>query len=219
MRWPKGIRGFLTAAVCVGSAFTPRAQTPPVELQAGAEPRCAATLSHSDLTLCAETSGSGPSIAFIESKGMARFPITGTETIPATVERGGKSLSVQWIRKPELDRIANGRIEFVYESIQPHLRLNWIWEARSDSGAMEHRITVENLGKEELWLPMLDSLRLAISYDNRTALDQGYVEKGANTPSDQGTHVNAIEDGYHWTGKSSTYALPVGGQTREIIPA
>jgi len=44
-------------------------------------------------------------------------------------------------------------------------------------------------------------------------------EKGADTPSAQGTYIEAVSEGYHWTGKSSTYAFPIPGEAREIIPA
>jgi alpha-galactosidase len=44
------------------------------------------------------------------------------------------------------------------------------------------------------------------------------VEKGAESPSPQGTHLETVSDGFRWTGRSSTYAHPVEGEGREIIP-
>ena len=32
------------------------------------------------------------------------------------------------------------KVEFVYESAKPHLRLSWQWVARADAGPVEHRI-------------------------------------------------------------------------------
>ena len=87
------------------------------------------------------------------------------------------------------------------------------------SVAIEHRITIENLGDKEAWLPMVDSLNLDWAISASDELHNFYVEKGAGTPSAQGTHLETMVEGYHWTGTSSTYAHPAEGKPREIIPA
>jgi hypothetical protein len=97
--------------------------------------------------------------------------------------------------------------------------LRWQWEARAAFGPVEHRITIENLSGQEIWLPMVDSLRLDWRTPRGTALRHLYVEKGADTPSAQGTHDEPVVEGYRWIGKSSTYAFPAPGEQREIIPA
>jgi len=84
---------------------------------------------------------------------------------------------------------------------------------------LEHRIAIENLSGREVWLPMIDSLRLDWLTARGKALSHLYVEKGADTPSAQGTHREAVNEGYRWVGKSSTYAFPTPGEAREIIPA
>ncbi len=66
---------------------------------------------------------------------------------------------------------------------------------------------------------MIDSLQLAFPFTPEGKLRNFYVEKGADTPSGAGTHIEPINDGYRWTGESSTYAHPEKGQAREIIPA
>src|SRR5256886_7234238 len=43
-------------------------------------------------------------------------------------------------------------------------------------------------------------------------------EKGADSPSAQGTHLDALHDGDAWEGTSSTYARPIANQPREMIP-
>jgi alpha-galactosidase len=66
---------------------------------------------------------------------------------------------------------------------------------------------------------MVDSMRLNLRMRSTDALRNFYVEKGADTPSAEGTHLDTIGESYSWTGKSSTYAHPVPGEKREIIPA
>jgi hypothetical protein len=142
-----------------------------------------------------------------------------SEDLPAHAEAGGKSSALEWHRNLGLSRTTGQRVVFVYETKSPHLRLRWEWTARAAFGPIEHRIVVENLSGEEIWLPMIDSLRVAWSVPAATALRSFYVEKGGDTPSAQGTHLETVNEGYRWTGKSSTYAYPHAGAGREIIPA
>jgi hypothetical protein len=142
------------------------------------------------------------------------------EPLPASVEINGATTPLIWQHKPALDeRHYPDFAALVYETAQPHLRLRWEWRARADHGPIEHRITVENLSNQELWLPLIDSLRLDIRVQPGEDPRAFYVEKGADTPSPQGTHLDAVTDGYKWTGASSTYARPRPGEPREIIPA
>jgi hypothetical protein len=180
---------------------------------------CAAKLANSDMSLCFQTTGLEPRVTAISAG--KRFELNNDvgESLPATVEINEAKVSVQWKPRPQLDKADSAHVVFVYESAEPHLRLRWVWQSRANSGAMEHCIEVQNLSGKDLWLPMIDSLRLAIRYGADAQLEHVYVEKGADTPSNQGTHTETIADGYQWTGKSSTYALPTPGEPREIIPA
>ncbi len=141
------------------------------------------------------------------------------ESLPASIESGGKVVSVRWELRPELGSADSHRLKFVYESQKPHLKLSWIWECRAGFGAVEHFIRVENLSGEEVWLPLIDSVRLRFAYTTNKQIDHFYVEKGADTPSPQGTHLVPVTDGYRWAGRSSTYAVRFPGESREIIPA
>jgi hypothetical protein len=142
-----------------------------------------------------------------------------SEQLPASVEINGASVPLKWQHKADLDTADSHHVTFVYESTQPHLRLRWEWLARADFGPIEHRIVIENLGDKEAWLPMIDSLSLDWAISASDELRNFYVEKGAGTPSVQGTHLETMVEGYRWTGTSSTYAHPAEGQPREIIPA
>ena len=141
------------------------------------------------------------------------------EPLPATVEVNGVTIPLQWQLKPGLGHADLRKVVFVYECMEPHLRLRWEWEARADFGPVEHRITIENLSGQEVWLPMVDSLRLEWRTSAKQDLRNFYVEKGADSPSSEGTHLETIAEGYTLTGMSSTYAHPVKGEKREIIPA
>ncbi len=141
-----------------------------------------------------------------------------SEALPAFVELRGAETPVHWTLKKDLNRLDRSSADFVYESESPHLRLHWRWETRGESGPAEHTIRIENLGTEEIWLPLVESLHVEWRQPAAEPLRQLYVEKGADTPSAQGTHLETVNEGYRWMGRSSTYAHPVAGEAREIIP-
>jgi hypothetical protein len=179
-----------------------------------------ASVSNSSVKVTLRAGDHAPRIESIGGGQDNAWSNTEDETLPSSVEIDGAPVSVTWLLKPDLGRVDAGKrkVEFVYESAEPHLRLSWIWEARADFGPVEHRIDVENLGAREVWLPMVDSLRVELRTSAPRDLRNFYVEKGAGTPSAQGTHDDAVVEGYRWTGKSSTYAHPAEGEAREIIP-
>ena len=67
-------------------------------------------------------------------------------------------------------------------------------------------------------LPLQPSLSFDWEVDPKSALERFWVEKGAETPSSQGTHLDALQDGDSWQGFSSTYARPTPNRPREMIP-
>ena len=184
----------------------------------GSQP--AAALVTADVRVEVGAGPSSPKLNMLSSPAGRKWRNLQEETLPASVEVNGATVHVIWHLKQELGNQDSHHVVFVYESDHPHLRLRWQWETRAGFGPIEHRITVENLGTQEVWLSMVDSLRLNWRTPLNETLRNLYVEKGSGTPSAQGTHLDNVEDGYHWTGNSSTYAHPVGGEEkREIIPA
>ena len=159
-----------------------------------------------------------PRLTHLASHSGAVWQNQSDEILPTSVTIKSASVPVVWSFKRHLSSVDDHRVSFVYESTQPHLRVRWEWEARASFGPIEHHITVENLGDEEVWLPLIDSLNLDWHLAPGTALNQFYVEKGADTPSPHGTHLESVTDGYRWMGRSSTYAHPVAGKEREMIP-
>ncbi len=135
------------------------------------------------------------------------------------MELGGTTAKLLWRFASEASRSDSHHVEYVYENDQPHLRLHWIWETKASFGPAEHTIVIENLSGEEIWLPMLNSLVLNWKIADKKSILEFHVEKGANTPSVEGTHQEPVTEGYRWTGHSSTYAHPIEGEAREIIPA
>ncbi|MGA2808482.1 MAG: alpha-galactosidase [Terracidiphilus sp.] len=204
MRFDAGVLAFSLLLACGAWAAT-TGQPDPV-------------VSNSSVQLGLHVSDGAPRLAWIH--GAAGFGLNNRaeEPLPVAVEVNGVTVPLKWQHRPELDNISQRHAVLVYECANPHLRLRWEWEARADFGPVEHRISIENLGGEEVWLPMVDSLLLDWSAPASQDLRNFYVEKGADTPSAQGTHLEAVGEGYKWTGKSSTYSHPVKGEAREVIP-
>jgi hypothetical protein len=108
------------------------------------------------------------------------------ETLPASVEINDAAVPVSWRLKRASGQVGLHKVVFVYESATPHLQLRWEWEARANFGPLEHRIIIENLSGREVWLPMVDSLRLDWRAAAGRDLRNFYVEEGADTPSAEG---------------------------------
>lgn len=181
-------------------------------------PRHSASLATADLRVDLSAGQSAPKLNELVRRRASAWSNNEEEKLPASVDIDGASIPVTWQLKPALGRADAHHVVFVYESEKPHMRLLWQWEVRAGFGPVEHRITVENLSGQEVWLPMVDSLRLDWQVPASASLRNFYVEKGADTPSVQGSHLEVVGEGYRWIGKSSTYSHPAPGETREIIP-
>lgn len=181
-------------------------------------------VSNSNIHVYLRDDPEGPRLTWIEGSKVAGIEDRPWDNrvddpLPASVEVNGATVPIKWQLKPEQGHADPRKVVFVYESEQPHLRLSWQWEARADFGPIEHRIIIENLSGQEVWQPMVNSLRLGWRVAAAWDLRNFYVEKGADSPSETGTHLETAAEGYRWTGRSSTYAYPVKGENREIIPA
>ena len=141
------------------------------------------------------------------------------EGLPDHVTTGrGIDLPLAWRYDAAASRFDRGAATLVYESTAPRLRLLWRWRARSAHGPLEHEIRIENRDHESLWLPLQPSLRFDWRVDDAQPLARLWVEKGAGTPSPEGTHRDALRVGDRWVGTSSSYAHPREGEPREMIP-
>lgn len=191
----------------------------PAEANAQNAPGRVQRLANSDVEISLTAGQHAPRLDAIQQVSGTILRNSIPEALPASIEIGGKTAPIAWKLQKTVKTTDRRRLELVYESQNPHLRLTWVWESRAAFGAMEHFITVQNLTSQAIWLPLIDSLRLQFACPPTRKIQHFYVEKGADTPSPVGTHLVDVADGYKWTGKSSTYAFPNPGEAREIIPA
>ncbi len=219
MRLMKASR-FSPAACAIVALMTLGCQTP-LRAFDNNEAGSTSEIQTSDVRVRVRAGATSPMLVGLSGKGAAGIGWNNDaeEALPSSVEIDGKPVPLRWKLKSTSHPPDGRQLNYVYESSEPHLRATWMWEARATYGPLEHRVQIENLGSSELWLPMVDSLRLNWRDVTQTGLKNFYTEKGANTPSPQGTHLEDIADGYAWTGTSSTYGHPIEGEPREIIPA
>jgi hypothetical protein len=177
-----------------------------------------ATLTTSDSAVELAAGEEAPQLLRLRPAGEPPWVNTVPEELPTSVERDGKRVPLQWKLMPNLSSVGPGRVAFVYESPRPHLRLTWEWLARAKFGPLEHRIIIRNLSGGEYWLAPMDSLRLQWRMPADTQLVHFYVDKGGGEPTAEGTHEVTVSAGYSWMGWSTTFAHPVPGRPREIIP-
>ena len=62
------------------------------------------------------------------------------------------------------------QMALVYDAAAPRLRLTWWWRARAAEGPLEHGVRIENIGHENVWLPLQPSLRYAWRTDAAQSL-------------------------------------------------
>jgi hypothetical protein len=159
-----------------------------------------------------------PRLGKLALRGAAVWTNRRDEMLPDRVEADGRSLPVVWRLDRTASRFEPKDIQVVYVADSVQLKLLSWWRARADQGPIEHGVSIQNLGKEPMWLSLLPSLSFDWQIDPKSSLQRFWVEKGADIPSSQGTHLDALAEGDTWEGSSSTYAIPKPGRPREMIP-
>lgn len=173
-------------------------------------------LQTADTTLIVEAGATAPRVVRLEGRQGTVWVNRAAEQLLLDVEINAKRAPTAWRLNSGATQAASNEIIFIYENTSPRLRLSWQWRKPAEFGPIEHEIKVENLSDQEIWLPLQDSLQF--DFKSQSELEQLYIEKGAGIPSDTGTHLVPLVDGYKWTGTSSTYAHPRNNEPREIIP-
>ncbi len=159
-----------------------------------------------------------PTLSSVGTGTGAPWKNTAPEKLIDTVSIGNRQQPLRWKLNRTQSHSEPNRAVFVYESQSPKLQLEWSWNAPSNSGPIEHTIRIRNLDAQELWLPLQPSFQSTFDLSSKAALQHAYIEKGAGKPSDEGTHLVSAPVGYQWKGSSGTYAHPMEGEPREIIP-
>jgi alpha-galactosidase len=165
-----------------------------------------------------EAAAESPRLSRITLDGGRPWENRAPEALIDHFERGGVSHALRWRFEPAASVIDHRMVRFVYDCLNPHLRLTWEWRVRTSPGPLEHSVRIENKSGAEIWLPLQDSFRFDFPVASEQELRQFWVEKGASAPSAEGTHAVTLEAGNEWVGTSSTYAHPAKGEAREIIP-
>jgi alpha-galactosidase len=177
-----------------------------------------AQLRTQDTELKFESGTAAPHLMSLEFPGQPEWKNRSSESPIPFVEISGKQAACHWSFDAEASHADEHHVDFVYDSVSPHLRLTWEWTVRQEYGPVEHQIRIQNLEEREIWIPMQDSLAFDWEIDPRAQFEHFFVEKGANTPSAVGTHRVDLNDGYNWTGTSSTYGDLSDSEPREVIP-
>jgi Melibiase/Glycosyl hydrolase family 36 C-terminal domain len=187
-------------------------------VHASEEPQLRAALSSADTAISVEGWAHAPRLATLTLERGTLWRNEAEEPPPAHAEVQGVARSLLWELDRAASRATSEEVRLVYASASPRLRLTWLWHVRAGFGPIEHTVLIENLGSEMVWLALQPSFRFDWRVDSRSSLERFWVEKGADTPSAQGTHLEALREGDSWEGTSSTFARPVPGAPREMIP-
>jgi hypothetical protein len=175
-------------------------------------------LTGAETSIGIEAGEQAPRLASLRLNGETAWENRADETLPERVEIGGAEHALSWHLDRSASRFESKQLQLVYVCDSPRLIAQWQWRARTAHGPFEHTLSIQNPGNETVWLPLQPSFRFDWKVDPHAALERFWVEKGADTPSSQGTHLDALFDGDAWQGTSSTYARPMANQPREMVP-
>jgi alpha-galactosidase len=175
-----------------------------------------ATLNTQQTTILVEAGMHSPRLVMLKDGTTNTWANKAKETLIGSVWMNGKLVPLHWNLNRAACQSSAEQIIFVYDSAAPRMRLTWEWQARASTGPIEHRVHIQNLGSQEMWIPLQDSFRFDWSVDPATSLQQVYVDKGAGKPTAVGTHQVTLPASYRWEGRSSTYARD--NDAPEIIP-
>jgi hypothetical protein len=177
-----------------------------------------ARLATTDTVITVEAGPDAPRLLSLEQLGAPAWRNRGAESLPGEVVVNGAVQAVVWHLDAAATRFGLRDIEVVYVADAPRLRLLWRWRARASHGPLEHSIVIQNSSNEPVEMPLIPTVSFDWQIPAQTALERFWVEKGADTPSAEGTHRDALTDGDVWVGRSSTYARPRPRAPREMIP-
>jgi hypothetical protein len=185
---------------------------------AGDSRRVLGELASADTAIAVDAGEHAPRLTTLKARGATLWNNRAEESLPEHVEIHGSAQPLVWRLDRSASHFESKKIELVYCTDSPRLKAVWQWRVRASHGPIEHTISIQNLSDETVWLPLQPSLRFDWEVDPKSALERFWVEKGADTPSSQGTHLDALHGGDTWQGSSSTYARPVADEPREMIP-
>ena len=190
----------------------------PIRLHAAPPMDALIRFGNEDTQIAVDAGARAPSVRELRHAGGAPWTSIAAETFVGSATANGEERPLVWRAVAGAARSTTRTLTLVYETQSPHLRLRWEWTARVAHGPLEHTIRIENLSGSEVWLPLQDSLRFAWSVPAGAKLDQIWIDKGASSAPETGTHRVDLAPDYRWRGESSTYAHPPKGAPREIIP-
>ena len=176
------------------------------------------TLASADTAIAIDAAEHAPRLTTLRLRGASAWTNRADEPLPEHVEIRGATQPVTWRLDRAASRVDSKRLQLVYRADSPRLRAVWQWRARAAAGPLEHTVSIQNLSRESVWLPLQPSFRFDWQIDPDSGLQRFWVEKGADVPSSLGTHLDALTDGDTWQGSSSTYARPSPDEPREMIP-
>jgi hypothetical protein len=202
--------------IVIGTGAAPRIGHAGVH--AGVTPIVHAVIGTAETSITIEADTESPRVVALALRGAEIWLNQAAETLPDHVTVDAVDAPVHWHLERAASRFGSQEVQLLYAADSPRLRLLWLWRARSGRGPIEHTIRIQNLSDRPVTLPLLPSFRFDWQIDAQSALQRFWVEKGADTPSSEGTHEDALLDGDLWQGSSSTYARPIAGEPREMIP-
>jgi hypothetical protein len=163
-----------------------------VASEARSGPSPAVTVASDDTSVTVEVKENRPVVTSLVSRSSGHDWAAGAPAampLIDTVEFHGKPVPVKW----RFESASGGTLRFVCDD--PPLDLDSICQGHAGPGPVEHRLAIHNRGREPVALPMQASLALEMAFEPRHRIEQWWVDKGASTPTPNGTHRRTLAPG------------------------
>ena len=111
----------------------------------------------------------------------------------------GQDVPLHWQLVAKKQSASPSRLEFTFRCATPNLIARSEWRAATTSGAIEHTLSIVNLGEEPVMLGRQESLSWSFRPAKGHHLQSWWVEKGAGRPSLTGVHTDPVGPNFKQT--------------------
>ncbi|MHC4123968.1 MAG: alpha-galactosidase [Planctomycetota bacterium] len=97
------------------------------------------------------------------------------------------------------------KVKITFGNRDPLIKAHSVWRAHPGPGPIEHTLKLKNPGDKSIEITWAPSLSLSLESLPQSKLQHWWVEKSSRVPTPYGTHISTIEDGFNYSGLSTTY--------------
>ncbi|MES2220238.1 MAG: hypothetical protein V4587_04645, partial [Acidobacteriota bacterium] len=112
-------------------------------------------------SITVEAFPNAPRLTILQGEGGDKWINGMQESLLPFAWLNGKRVPLLWKLDASASHSDTHTVTYVFKATPVPLRLSWVWQVRTNTGPIEHRIQIQNLSQQEIWIPMQDSFRFS----------------------------------------------------------